>query len=193
MGKEKKVSIRKTRTVITYAELWHASWSLLKNGKDREEGSHYQFMGSLVFSAFTFEAYLNDIGPKSFSEQNWNALERLSPKKKLEVIAEQLGCPVDYGRRPWSIMKKLFEFRNDIAHGKSDPITETQVVSLDDHEKHLWEFAKPEWEKFVTGGNAERAREDVEQMVKALHEKRGVKGETPFIGGFQDSDISLLD
>ena len=137
MGDKRMVNIKKERQVVTYAELWHTSWSLLKQGQSQEEGSFHQFMGSLVFTAFSFEAYLNHIGPMVFG--SWDALERLAPKEKLDIIAEKIGLPVDYGKRPWGIVKELFGFRNDIAHGKSIKIAEDRVVPLSEGGRmHAW-------------------------------------------------------
>jgi hypothetical protein len=191
VGDKRRVKINKERQVITYAELWHTSWSLLKQGQDQEKGSIHQFMGSLVFTAFSFEAYLNHIGPRVF--RNWEALERLGPKEKLDIIAEKIGLPVEYGKRPWGIMKELFGFRNEIAHGKSIKVAEEQIVPLSMEDVCMRGFAKTEWERFCTRQNAERARKNVEEMVKALHAKAEIKDESPFIGGSQEALASLLE
>ena len=191
MGDKRRSKINKERQVITYAELWHTSEWLLKQGQNQEEGSFHQFMGSLVFTAFSFEAYLNHIGPRVF--RNWGALERLGPQEKLDIIAEIIDLPVDYGKRPWGIMKELFEFRNDIAHGKSIKILEDRVVPIRKEDDCMRGFAKTKWEKFCTRQNAERARKDVEEMVKALHAKAEIKDEFPFIGGSQEAFASLLE
>jgi hypothetical protein len=191
VGDKRRVNIRKARQVITYAELWHTSWSFLKQGQNQEKGSFHQFMGSLVFTAFSLEAYFNHIGPRVF--RNWEALERLAPQDKLDILAEKIDLHVDYGKRPWGIMKELFGFRNDIAHGKSIKISEEQNVPLGKEDDFMRGFAKTKWEKFCTRKNAERARKDVEEMVKALHAKAEIKDEFPFIGGIQKALANLLE
>ena len=191
MGDKRKVNVKKERQVVTYAELWHTSRCLLKQGQNQEEGSFHQFMGSLVFTAFSLEAYLNHIGPRIFG--NWMALERLGPQEKLDKIAERIGLCVDYGKRPWGIMKELFGFRNDIAHGKSIKIAEEQIVPLGKEDDCIRRFAQTKWEKFCTRQNAERARKDVEQIVTALHAKAEIKDEFPFIGGWQEALASVLE
>jgi hypothetical protein len=191
VGDKRKVKIKKERQVVTYAELWHTSWSLLKQGQNQEDGSFHQFMGSLVFTAFSLEAYLNHIGPRVF--RNWLALERLAPQEKLDIIAEKIGLHVDYGKRPWGIMKQLFGFRNEIAHGKSIKVAEEQIVPLGKEDDCMRQFAKTKWKKFCTRHNAEGARKDVEQMVRALHAKAEIKDEFPFVGGFQETEASLLE
>jgi hypothetical protein len=193
MGDKRKVSIEKERHVVTYAELWHTSLCLMKQGQAHEEGSFHQFMGSLVFTAFSLEAYLNHIGPKLFQEQCWNGLERLTPQDKLNVIAEKIGQPIDYGKRPWGIMKELFGFRNDVAHGKSIKVAKTRVVSISKHDSDMREFEKTAWEAFCTRQNAERARIDVEKMVVILHDKANIADEYPFVSGSQETMATLVE
>lgn len=59
------VRIKRDREVHTYCELWAASHWLLMQGSAEEEGSCYQFMGSLIFTAFSLEAFFNHISPKT--------------------------------------------------------------------------------------------------------------------------------
>ena len=125
--------------------------------------------------------------------RNWVALERLAPQEKLDIIAEKIDLLVDYGKRPWGIMKELFGFRNDIAHGKSIKIAEEEIVPLGKEDDCMRGFAKTKWEKFCTKHNAERARKDVEEMVNAVHAKAEIKDESPFIGGCQEALASLVE
>ena len=98
-----------------------------KTGKAQPEGSAHQFRASLVFTAFTLEAYLNHLGRKLF--RCWDDLERLGPIEKLNVIADRAAVKIDYGKRPWQAMKQLFGFRNDIAHGKSEMLKSNGLIS----------------------------------------------------------------
>jgi len=193
MADRRNVSIEKERHVVTYAELWHTSLCLLKQGQAQEEGSFHQFMGSLVFTAFSLEAYLNHIGPKLFQVQCWNGLERLTPQDKLNVIAEKIGLAIDYGKRPWGIMKELFGFRNDVAHGKSIKVAKVSVVPISKHESDMREFEKTEWEAFCTRQNAERARKDVEEMVVIMHENAHINDEYPFVAGSQETMAAVVE
>ena len=190
MSQENKIKISKQRDVRTYAEMWHTSRVLLQKGLDEPKGCNHQFMASLVFTAFTFEAYLNQIGKKIFS--CWKSIEKLSPKDKLNVIAEKIELEVDYGKRPWQTIKDLFRFRNDIAHGKSEKITEKIAIANNDFaDSKINEFSRTKWEKYCTKENAIRAREDVEIMVEELHKVAGITGEHTFIGGMQESTAVL--
>jgi hypothetical protein len=185
---KRKVRIIRRRDVHTYCELWSAAYSLLLQGRSEEEGSYYQFMGSLVFTAFSLEAFLNHIGPKLF--MSWSDHERLGPREKLDLVACRVGVKVNYGQRPWQIMKKLFEFRNDVAHGKSVKVLKKDTIPLKRYQPGPVDLARTRWEEFCTHKNAERAREDVERMVHALNEASGLR-EHPFIGGWQENESTL--
>jgi len=103
-------------------------------------------MASLVFTAFSLEAYLNHIGPNVM--EDWTTVDKLRPKEKLQAVAGKIGLEVHFGRRPWSIMKLLFGFRNDIAHGKSIKVKEARTLPIDKYENYLHDFAKTPWEAF---------------------------------------------
>jgi len=88
-------------------------------------------MGSLIFTAFSFEAYLNHIGPKIFS--CWEALEILSPEGKLDIVCEKLQINIPKGNRPRQTVRELFKFRNNLAHGKTVTIEESSIPDVDQY------------------------------------------------------------
>jgi hypothetical protein len=185
MPEEKFVTVTKERDVRIHASLWNSSRWLLKRGQEQEEACFHQFMASLVFTAFTLEAYLNWLGQKLFP--HWSYLERLSPREKIDLISDHVNLSVDNGRRPWQTVKPLFGFRNDIAHGKPETIlTRTTELINEQLNAHLGQIATTEWENFCTRENAERAREDVEAILRALHTAANLEGELgPLAQGFQ--------
>ncbi|QIB67035.1 hypothetical protein [Kineobactrum salinum] len=180
----KNVKVTAERHVRTYTELWHTSFVLLELGKEDERGRHHKLMGSLVFTAFAFEAYLNHLGPSLF--ETWSHIERLSPKAKFEVLAERVGLKADFGCRPQQTIIRLFGFRNDIAHGKSITLKDMRIESLEVYQKDPWSFrAQTDWEKYCTIENTERAREDINSVVHTLHKASEIKDEYPFLHGFE--------
>lgn len=179
-----KMLITKEREVKTYVEMWHTSKCLLEKGINQPEGNIHQFMASIVFTAFTFEAYLNHIGPNVFN--CWQDLERLKPREKLNIIAEKLMLNINYGIRPWQIMTQLFAFRNRIAHGKSEIVKSQEIVSYDvQSDNKLGTMAPTKWEEYCTQENAIRSREDVQSMVETIHEAGCFEDNYPFLHGFQ--------
>jgi hypothetical protein len=186
--KAKVATVTKQRDVRIHASHWHTSWCLLERGQEQQKASFHQFMASLVFTAFTLEAYLNWLGDKLFP--HWSYLERLNPKEKLAVISDQLKVNVDNGQRPWQTVKPLFGFRNDIAHGKPETVTTTSVEPIDENlDQKIGQLARTDWENFCTRENAERVREDVEEILKILHGAANLKDDLgPLSGGFQTYD-----
>jgi hypothetical protein len=149
-------------------------------------------MASLVFTAFTLEAYFNHIGSQLF--KSWPDLERLGPKEKLNIIGERLGVTIEYGKRPWQVMIHLFGFRNDIAHGKSQHIEVSKIIP---HRKfldvRLGEQVQTEWEKYCTKANGQKARADVEAIINELHKRGNFKPEYPFFTGTQLHSATFND
>jgi len=184
MSKKKVVTVIKERDVRIHANLWHTSACLLERGRELERASFHQFMASLVFTAFTLEAYLNWLGSKLFP--HWRYLERLKPKEKIALISGELKVSVDDSQRPWQTVTPLFGFRNDIAHGKPEAVKTKAVEPIDERlDEKLGQIPRTEWEKFCTCENAERAREDIEQILTILHDAANLKdGLGPFAQGF---------
>jgi hypothetical protein len=73
MRDKKRVAVTKEREVKTYYDMWRTSLRLFEKGQEDPRGSFHQFMASLVFTAFTLEAFSNHIGHKVF--KCWNDLE----------------------------------------------------------------------------------------------------------------------
>ena len=149
--------------------IWHTSQYLLGVGQERVEGSFHQFLSSLVFTAFAFEGFLNWLGERSFSD--WNSRERESPMKKLDVLSEHLGYTYDKSREPYQTVNVLFRNRNLIAHPRPESLMDERTLNVEEGlDDRLGEFLKSEWQKYANAPNAERARKDVYEIAKALHE-----------------------
>jgi len=183
----RKAHVSKQRDVRIHAELWHTSNCLLAAGHINVKASAHQFRASLVFRAFALEAFLNWLGPQLLP--HWSYLERLKPKEKLDLLNDLIHVTPDYGSRPWQIVKELFAFRNDLAHGKPESIKTESEEDLNEFlDGKLGDIARTVWERFGTEENAVRAKEDVEKIAKLLYEKAEVKHEGPrgpFSFGFQ--------
>ena len=118
--KPQKATVIKERTVHTYSELWHASGCVLEAGKAEEKGSSWQFLSSITLSAFAFEAYLNHAGQDNF--KTWKGLERLGTPDKFAFLCETFKAqfPKGEGARPLQTIFSMFDFRNTLAHGKTE-------------------------------------------------------------------------
>lgn len=188
MADETRTTIERLRQVNTYSEMWHTSSFLLTAGQANPAGSAHQFRASLVFTAFTLEAFLNHIGPDLY--ECWRDLEFLSPRSKLNLVCEHVGVQADYSRRPWQTIKLLFDFRNLVAHGRSTKETATFIVPTSIADTLCLIATK--WEAFGTKENAIRAREDVESIIRILCATEDLSIETPFSLGFQSECHSAI-
>jgi len=189
----KKFKISKERELNTYAEMWRVSYWTMHQAEKEVRGSYFQLMASLVFTAFTLEAYSNHLGKLIFT--CWDNLERpFSPQTKMNLIAEKFKIVTDYNKRPFQTAKKLLKFRNDVAHGKSALLkVENEIItSSDDIEKQMDKPLEAEWEKYCTLKNAKQAREDIEKIIKQFHKSSKTK-ESLFFTGITSSSTSLMN
>ncbi len=185
------VVVKKERKVRIDAELWHTSECLLKAGEEHELGSTHQFRASLIFTVFSFEAYLNHIGPSIFA--SWSEIEKkLSPQEKLSLLCERLVISPDWACRPWQSIKALVRFRNAIAHGRGEQLAEIHKESVQNYQRSLYEMPLAEWEKYGSQENAQRAREDVLQVAELLQAKTGNFEHLPFFFGMQSGTASYV-
>lgn len=164
-----------SQTVITFAYLMQSAKIQLKNAEDEIEGNAHASMASLILSAFSMEAALNHIGAEIFNF--WEDVEKnLSPKSKLAFICNELEKTPDFSREPYQSFSKVFKFRNDLAHGKTETINGTWSAKCD--EKPLSPL-KAQWEKLCNPRDARKVQENIEQIVIELYKKAEL-GANPF-------------
>lgn len=172
-----RLFVTRNRPVHTYAELWHASQCVLQAGLKNPEGSAWQFLSSAIITAFTFEAYLNHIGPTIFDD--WERRERFPLWSKFKDIRQALGVKFHNGKgtRPLKTIDELFKFRDSLAHGRSLELSIEKYQSVHEFEKEqskLTEsYPRTAWEELVgTSTFAELVRTDVESVIRALDAER---------------------
>jgi len=163
--KEKKLIISE-KTVYTVGYLRQVSWHALEEAKEKEKSSYLNLMTSLVFSAFTIEAYLNYLGEKIIPF--WSTIERnLSPAKKLEAIAIQLAQPIDFGRRPFQSFNSIFQVRDLLAHARTEYMKDESIQVLSENGTPKLPQAK--WQEQITIENVQRYLDDTKEMIEHLH------------------------
>lgn len=194
--KPTKATVTKERTIHMYAELWHASDCVLKAGIAEQRGSSWQFLSSVLLTAFTFEAYLNHVGPTIIS--CWSQLERLPPWGKFELLCESLDVRFESGKgqRPLQTIAALLEFRNTMAHGRSVEIKPAPTIHdvnsrLD---AYLGELPLARWEQLIqTAEFAQTARDDVQATLERLHAARPQPKEGLFTSGVGLHRATVID
>jgi len=170
---KRKVKVVKTRQINTYAEMWRVSYWAMRQAEKEVKGSFFQIMASLIFTAFTLEAYLNHIGRHIF---------------------EKLKVEKDNSIRPFQTAKKLFDFRNDVAHGKTILLKNEEQISIasEDISNYMHKFLETDWEEYSTLDNAKRAREDVEKIITIFHNSAGITDDILFFGGMESGSATLV-
>lgn len=193
MAKKLDVRVERSRSIYTYAELWHASDCVLQTGCREPRASSYQFLSSAILTAFTFEAYLNHAGERTLSF--WKELDRIRTFDKLEVLRDALDVtPWKPGERPLQTIKKLFDLRNALAHGRSNRFKDTRFSGGQDYDALLGEKLLTDWEQLIqTSEFATRAREDVKAVLTTLHEARRDDKELLFGFGESSGMASLVE
>lgn len=176
--------------MITYSEHWHSSRTFLKLGIENPKGSYHQFLGSIVFTAFTLEAFLNHVGEALF--KSWPELEKLTPKGKIDVIAEKLGIAVNYGSMPWQIVPEIIGVRNKIAHGKNELLQDERMLTVDTYDEKMGEILRAPWQNYANQKSAERAREKVEEICKTIWAKTSFKEHELFRSGMQSGSAEFV-
>ncbi|GAB4290202.1 MAG: hypothetical protein Kow0067_16420 [Coriobacteriia bacterium] len=120
--------VHATRYITPANTLHNIGGYAIEKAESDEEGSFLELVTALLMCAFTLEAVLNHVGRHLFYSVDgdsalWDLVERANPLEKLSAIAEQLSLPVDYGSRPFQLLKPMFKFRNAVAHPKSDEVS----------------------------------------------------------------------
>lgn len=175
--------VRGEQTTITFAYMYKGAKHMLRLANGSDDGRLYTVVSSIIYCAFTLEAYLNHLG--KLKNEEWDKIERRSSKyDKYKLFASNAGIDFDEFRsRPYSTLKELFEFRDRMAHGKTTTEDINLSINMMTDALHI---INPErsWQEYATIENARIAISDTEKIVKELHSSNGFAG-NPFtkLGG----------
>ena len=175
-----------TRQVRTFVDLRHTANVMLSKAEEEERGSYHTILTSILFLAFTFEAYLNHLGEQHMGI--WDEEERLKVREKYDQICANLGVTPDNSRRPYQVINTLFKFRNGLAHGRSVELTESRKVSSDDNPSD--HAPKTFIEEHCTIPNTRRFMEDLDLIIIELNIAVGL-GDYPYVNGATVSTLRL--
>ena len=172
-----KVRVKGRKTTITFVYMHIGAKDMLERAEKSQEGQLYAVVASLMFSAFTLEAYLNHLG--KLRNKEWDQIERKYPKlEKFRTFASAAGLTLDFNARPYRTLVELFQFRDRMAHGKTT--TENVAAEIDVDGPRLPQInSDADWQALATIERASDAIKDVEALVKELHAASGYSG-NPF-------------
>lgn len=170
------------RVTNAAANNYLAAKNLLQLARSQEDGSFYWSMATVVFTAFTYEAFLNVVGEEVLGSEEWKKIDRASWRKKHAAVLTALSLPSDLSSRPESTLIELFEFRNQMAHGREEELVLNGISVADLRPLTLQEATSTEWEKKCTTVYAATAFEDVRAMGFKISKaaNRPVCGDNPF-------------
>jgi hypothetical protein len=129
-------------------------------------------MAGMLMAYFTFEAYLNLVGPRLDREawrderEFFNKAPYRGTHGKLRRICEKLGIHVNSGKRPYQTIRELKRLRDFLAHGRSQSygysllVEEGQTPNL---------FRNLDIYKMVTRKKGDRVLKDTEEFIEFLH------------------------
>lgn len=150
-----------------------ASRFYLELAEKQEDGRFYSAQASIVFSAFTYEAFLNTLGARQL--KNWDTYDRENTANKLKAICDKISYKPLKGKRPYQSLKKLIWFRNLTAHGREE-IVKVEGRTVSKQEKITsYNAIESEWEKYCTIKNARKVYEDVNKIAEDLCQRIGIR------------------
>jgi hypothetical protein len=160
------------RTLPTYSQLRSVSWYTFDEAKSSVRGRLHNLMTSMLFCAFTIEAFLNHLLEITFPDF-WEPLKRrLRTREKLDVLSVNFNFQPDFGKRPFQTFEKIMKFRNLLVHAKTETlITEGEFI-LEDGES--FPELQTEWEKLLTIDHARRFLDDTKEIVTRIAEAAGI-------------------
>lgn len=167
-------------THAPYVDLIHASRCVLEAGGADPKGSSWQFLSSIVLTAFAVEAYLNHRGQELWDlgrlkVATWEKFVWMGPRDKLKHLMKVLDVsfPGHWDAAPLKTLNTLLINRDALAHGKTqrsmaapirqtiDPAQVDEILRIDQ---------RVEWRQLTQNGDfAVAALGDVERVMAALH------------------------
>ena len=144
------------------------------------ENAAHDARASLVFLAFTIEAFCNHVGYKlapDFAE-----FDKLRANDKLRRAAELAGFPLSLGERPFQTFRDIIRFRNEMAHSCTQDVQASQRIPRPTADKPA-DMPKPpptEWEAYCTPELLSRALADVKEGLTALYNASPLVDKVPF-------------
>jgi hypothetical protein len=105
----------------------------------------------------------------------WRQEERKkSPNEKLENILNKLNINADFTNRPFRTFSEIFDFRDSIAHGKSEYLESEIEGNFFTEENPPFPYTK--WENLVSESNARKFMDDTDAIVKIIYTNAGFGG-----------------
>lgn len=158
--KKNKVLVK--YTVRPYDLFYDLTYYSLKQAKEQKKLRTYNCMITMVFCAFSIEAFINHLGAEMIP--GWESFERKPINDKLKLISNSIHFPLDKRKKPICYIDMIFNYRDNIAHGRTETINKNQIVGPDG----IPEMPSAEWEEKTTLKKAEDFRKYTKEIIISL-------------------------
>lgn len=167
-----------TGKVTTYNWMMKSARIALDAARATIEGQFFNSMNVLVYSAFTMEAFFNHLG--AHLDEGWESKERkISKYKKFRNFNTLLGLNRDLKTEPYCVVFDVFDFRDSLAHGRTEEIEKQETVDLTEDEKRSYMIGS-KWMDSCTLDNAEKVFSSIEAVITEFYKAAGL-GDHPFL------------
>ena len=175
---KKTYEISGTGKVTTYNWMLKSARLSLDAARETELGQFFNYMNVLVYSAFAMEAFFNHLGSHLYKD--WESKERkMSKFKKFRDFNSDLKLNHDLSKEPYCIIFDVFDFRDSLAHGRTEEINKKEVIELSDDELRSYMIGT-KWMDSCNLVNAEKVYSSVESVITEFFKAAGL-GEYPFL------------
>lgn len=157
---------KREREFFAHHMLLHAAGREIEEAKKSQVGRFNKCLAAMVLSSLAIEALANAVGSRVVSD--WEAFESLNPMAKLDSLARDLSITYDLNMEPWSAIKQLARFRNDIAHPKPELVSEEKILPEVALGKERFNSPQSRIERQITLGSAERAHKAIYTLKSIL-------------------------
>lgn len=140
----------------------------------------YDAQASLVFLAFTIEAFCNHVGWKLVP--NFSDFDKLRVLDKLRKTAELSGYTMSLGKRPFQTFIEVMCFRDEMAHPKTQKLISERQVPRPTFDTPI-EIPKTRLTKreaYCTPEILKRALEDIPKGLNLMYNCSTLAEECPF-------------
>ena len=143
--------------------------------KKDNKGITFDHMSCLMFSAFSFEAYLNFFGLKLVADWEKKDMQWMPFGKKSTLIFDTLKLSYNWDEEPYKSVDALKNFRNTIAHGKPKVISYDNIVEVPRNEIERPYELTAEWEVLCTHDSTLAIYESVVKVIGLMREASGIE------------------
>ena len=158
----------------THQLIWNSAQLLMSQPETKTPNDGYFRIAGMVMAYFTYEAYLNLIGPHIDPEAWKNEREFFSKSPyrgtdgKLKKVCEKLEIKIERGQRPYQTVRELKYLRDFLAHGKLEAYTYEIEVKEGETTDMFRDLSIYE---MITREKADRALKDMEAFLEDLRAK----------------------